>query len=131
MRVTRGSTRGSRCSKHMAASSKFYGILSLAPRISALVSLYGLIYNPAAVEPQVTALSGIVPEQALDLISDKLAGIVSSITRSAASASWSARSMRRRHDASGMAALGPTADLCCMALPPLVQASLGAATIPS
>ena len=62
----------------MAASIAFYGILSLAPCISALVSLYGLVYNPAAVEPQVTALSGIVPEQALDLIADELAGIVSS-----------------------------------------------------
>jgi membrane protein len=62
----------------MAAGIAFYGILSLAPCISALVSLYGLVYNPAAVEPQVTALSGIVPEQALDLIADELAGIVSS-----------------------------------------------------
>jgi hypothetical protein len=62
----------------MAAGIAFYGILSLAPCISALVSLYGLVYNPTAVEPQVTALSGIVPEQALDLIADELAGIVGS-----------------------------------------------------
>ena len=62
----------------MAASSAFYGILSLAPCITALVSLYGLVYNSAAVEAQLAALAGIVPDQALGLISDELAGIVSS-----------------------------------------------------
>lgn len=62
----------------LAASIAFYGILSLAPCITALVSLYGLVYSPAAVEGQVAALAGIVPEEALDLISEELAGIVSS-----------------------------------------------------
>lgn len=62
----------------MAASIAFYGILSLAPCITALVSLYGLVYDRAAVEAQVAALSGIVPDQALGLIADELAGIVRS-----------------------------------------------------
>ena len=59
-----------------AAGIAFYGILSLAPCITALVSLYGLVYDPAAVEAQVAALSGIVPDQALGFISGELAGIV-------------------------------------------------------
>jgi membrane protein len=62
----------------MAGSIAFYGILSLAPCITALVSLYGLAYDRATVEAQVAALSGIVPDQALGPISDELAGIVSS-----------------------------------------------------
>jgi membrane protein len=62
----------------MAGSIAFYGMLSLPPCITALVSLYGLVYDEAAVEAQVAALSGIVPEQALGFISDELAGIVSS-----------------------------------------------------
>src|SRR5579883_3389788 len=62
----------------MAGSIAFYGIWSLAPCITALVSLYGLVYDRAAVEAQVAALSGIVPEQGLGLISAELAGIVSS-----------------------------------------------------
>ncbi len=62
----------------MAAGIAFYGILSLPPCITALVSLYGLVYERAAVESQVAALSGIVPEQALGLVSDELAGIVGS-----------------------------------------------------
>ena len=40
----------------MAAGIAFYGLLSLAPCITALVSLYGLVYDPAAVEAQVAAL---------------------------------------------------------------------------
>lgn len=60
-----------------AAGIAFYGILSFAPCLTALVSFYGLVYDPAAVEAQVAALSGIVPEQALGLISGELAGIVS------------------------------------------------------
>lgn len=61
----------------MAAGIAFYGVFSLAPCITALVSLYGLVYDPAAVEGQVRALYGIVPDDALALISDELAGIVS------------------------------------------------------
>lgn len=61
----------------MAAGIAFYGIFSLAPCITALVSLYGLVYDPKAVEAQVAALYGIVPDDALGLISDELAGIVS------------------------------------------------------
>jgi membrane protein len=61
----------------MAAAVAFYGMFSLAPCITALVSLYGLLYDPAAVEAQVAALYGIVPDDAIALISDELADIVS------------------------------------------------------
>jgi membrane protein len=60
----------------MAAGIAFYGLFSLAPCITALVSLYGLVYDTAAVEGQVAALYGILPEQALGLVSDELAGVV-------------------------------------------------------
>lgn len=61
----------------MAAGIAFYGILSLAPGFTAVVSWYGLAFDPAAVELHVEALAGIVPKQALDFIADELTSIVS------------------------------------------------------
>jgi hypothetical protein len=53
----------------IAAGIAFYGIFSLVPVITALVSLYGLVFDPAAVAVQGEAVSGIVPKEALDLVS--------------------------------------------------------------
>jgi membrane protein len=62
----------------MAAAIAFYGIFSLVPIITAFVSLYGLAFDSAAVEVQVGALSGVMPKEALDLVSAELTAIVSS-----------------------------------------------------
>jgi membrane protein len=62
----------------MAAAIAFYGIFSLVPIITAFVSLYGLAFDPAAVEVQVGALSGVMPQEALALISAELTAIVNS-----------------------------------------------------
>lgn len=61
----------------MAAGIAFYGVLSIAPTLAALVSFYGLVYDPAAVEAQIAALEGVVPKEALDVISNELARVVS------------------------------------------------------
>lgn len=68
---------GSKNLSLMAAAIAFYGLFSFPPCITALVSLYGLVYDPKTVETQVAALNGIVPDEALGLISDELADIVS------------------------------------------------------
>jgi membrane protein len=60
----------------MAAAIAFYGIFSLGPVITAFVSLYGLVFDPAAVALQVGALSGIVPKEVLDVVSAELTDIV-------------------------------------------------------
>jgi len=54
-----------------------YGVLlALFPGLAALVSLYGLFLNPDDVERQVGALSGVLPEQSLQLLQQQLHALV-------------------------------------------------------
>ena len=62
----------------LAAAIAFYGIFSLVPIITAFVSLYGLAFDPASVEVQVEALSGVMPKEALDLVAAELTTVVNS-----------------------------------------------------
>src|SRR5581483_5862085 len=61
----------------VAAGVAFYIFLSLFPGIAAAVSLLGLVMQPEDVERVVAAASGIVPSEALKLISDQVHEIVS------------------------------------------------------
>ena len=56
----------------LAAGVAFYALLSIFPALTALISLYGLVADPAAVEQQVSALQGVVPSEALSLVSQWL-----------------------------------------------------------
>jgi membrane protein len=83
----------------LAAGVAFYGFLSLFPGLVALVSLYGLIADPAAVEQHLAALGGILPGAAADLLSNQLesiarsgAGLSYAFALSVAFAWWSAAS---------------------------------------
>jgi membrane protein len=60
----------------LAAASAFYALLSLFPALTALVSIYGLVANPAMVERQVTTLAGILPPEALSLLTTWLQTLV-------------------------------------------------------
>ena len=60
----------------MAAGVAFYALLSLAPGFSALVALYGLVADPAAVEGHVAALHWVMPPEAQQLVADQLTDIV-------------------------------------------------------
>ena len=60
----------------MAAGVAFYGLLSLAPGFTALVALYGLMFDPSQVQAQVAAMEGMIPEEARKLIADQLTTIV-------------------------------------------------------
>jgi membrane protein len=60
----------------MAASVAFYGLLSIFPGMSALISIYGLVADPAVIERQVAALSDVLPEEALKLLSDQLHSLI-------------------------------------------------------
>ena len=53
-------------------------LLALFPGLAALVALYGLLLDPSQIEKQVGALSGILPEQAQQMLSDELHTLVSS-----------------------------------------------------
>lgn len=56
----------------MSAGMAFYAMLSLTPAFTALISLYGLVFNPADVQTQIAALGGVIPDEARKLISDQL-----------------------------------------------------------
>ena len=60
----------------MAAGMAFYGLLSIFPGMSALISIYGLAADPAVIERQLGELSGVLPSEALKLLSDQLHALV-------------------------------------------------------
>jgi membrane protein len=51
-------------------------LLALFPGLAALVSLYGLVLDASQLERQISALSGILPAQTLELLSDALHKLV-------------------------------------------------------
>ena len=50
----------------------FYTLLAIFPAIATLVSLYGLIADPASVGDQLNALQGVVPGGGLDIITQQV-----------------------------------------------------------
>jgi membrane protein len=56
----------------VAAGCAFYAVLALFPAISMLISVYGLAFNPATVEPQLQVLRTLLPEAAFTLIADRV-----------------------------------------------------------
>ena len=60
-----------------AAGCAFYATLALFPAISMLVSVYGLVFDPATVEPQLAVLRDLLPPSAYQLISDRVQVLVS------------------------------------------------------
>src|ERR1700723_3217075 len=61
----------------MAAGIAYYGMLSIFPGMSALVLAYGLVADPLSIEHHVDALVGVLPGEALKLLSDQLNALVS------------------------------------------------------
>ena len=51
-------------------------ILALFPGLAALVSLYGLVFDPSQIEKQIGALSSILPAQTQELLSQQLHSLV-------------------------------------------------------
>jgi membrane protein len=59
-----------------AAGCAFYATLSLFPAISILISVYGLLFDPASVVPQLTVLRDLLPAPAFGLIEDRVMQLV-------------------------------------------------------
>jgi membrane protein len=84
----------------MAAGCAYYTMLSIFPAMSALVLTYGLVADPAMIWQHVNALSGVLPGEALKLVTDRLHDLVTAppqklgigLIVSAALAIWSATS---------------------------------------
>jgi membrane protein len=56
----------------IAAGVTFYSILALFPAIAALVSLYGLFADPAAIASHLDSLAGVLPGGTVQVIGDEL-----------------------------------------------------------
>jgi membrane protein len=59
-----------------AAGCAFYATLSLFPAISMLISVYGLLFDPGSVVPQLTILRNLLPTPAYVLIEDRVLQLV-------------------------------------------------------
>jgi membrane protein len=60
----------------IAAGCAFYATLALFPGLSMLVSLYGLVFDPVTVVPQLNLLRDVLPPEALVLISRQVHALV-------------------------------------------------------
>ena len=60
----------------LSSAVAFWGLLALMPGLAALVSVYGLVADPAEVERQVRTSTEALPEEAQQLIITQLRGIV-------------------------------------------------------
>ena len=69
----------------VAASCAFYALLALFPGISVLISLYGLVLDPAAIERQLLAVRDVLPPAAFDLVAQRLHDLAA---RPATQLSW-------------------------------------------
>jgi membrane protein len=56
----------------VAAGVAFYLFLAVFPAIAALVSLYGLLYDPVDIQRQMSNLAGLLPPAAVSLLEDQL-----------------------------------------------------------
>lgn len=62
----------------IAAGVAFYAFLSIFPALVAIVSIYGIVANPADIQQQFSNYSGMLPEAARTLLSQQLQRIASS-----------------------------------------------------
>ena len=61
----------------VAAGCAFYGTLALFPAISMLISMYGLVFDPVTVLPQLNVLQNLLPPAAYQLIAERVQMLVS------------------------------------------------------
>jgi membrane protein len=61
----------------VAAGCAFYATLALFPALTTLISLYGLVFNPLSVEPQLVYLRNFMPPAAFQLIAARIQQTVS------------------------------------------------------
>jgi membrane protein len=60
----------------LAAGLAFFVFLAITPLIAAIVMVYGLVGDPAAVQEQMQAIVNVVPVEAAKLIQEQLLQIV-------------------------------------------------------
>ncbi|ASP82687.1 YihY family inner membrane protein [Sinorhizobium meliloti] len=66
----------------IAAGVTFYVLLSVFPALASLVSIYGLVSDPATIAEQATLLAAVLPAQSLQMMTDQLETLSSQKTSS-------------------------------------------------
>jgi membrane protein len=61
----------------ISAGVAFYALMAIPPGLIALVSLYGLVFDPQQVGEQISSLSGVLPAEAADVLVKQLGEIAS------------------------------------------------------
>lgn len=61
----------------VAAGITFYGLLAIFPAIAALLAIYGLFADVGSVQKQLSALQGVLPGGAIEIIGDQVKRIAS------------------------------------------------------
>lgn len=61
----------------VAAGVGFYSLLAIFPALAALISIYGLVADPAAIERQVQAVIHIIPAEAAGVLQQQLQSLAS------------------------------------------------------
>lgn len=62
----------------ISAGVAFYAFLAVFPAMVALISIYGLAFDPQQIEQQLLQLASVMPEDALSVMEDQLKNFVSS-----------------------------------------------------
>ncbi len=56
----------------LSAGVAFYSLLAIIPALAAMVSIYGLVFDPSGIQQQLSMLLGILPQAAYDLLQSQL-----------------------------------------------------------
>jgi membrane protein len=59
----------------IAASIAFYGLLAIFPAIAAMVSIWGLLFEPQQIAQQIESITGALPEGAGGIINDQVEAV--------------------------------------------------------
>lgn len=60
----------------VAAGCAFYTLLALFPGLSVAISIYGLVFDPTTVEPQLETLRPLLPAAAYDMVAQRVHDLV-------------------------------------------------------
>jgi membrane protein len=55
----------------IAAGVGFYGLLALFPALAALISIWGLLFDPQQIEQQIETVSGFLPQDAAAIVTEQ------------------------------------------------------------
>jgi membrane protein len=62
----------------VAASIAFYGLLAMFPAVAAIISIWGLMFDPQQIAQQIATVSGALPQDAAAIINDQAQSVAAS-----------------------------------------------------